>query len=209
MAVDNLTVLLDNDDVVIIGPPTLVEVGVDFGPEGQRGSQVWAGNGTPTSVNPKPWGVDSNLLINDLYIDAGAGRTSGWLYQYNKSVGGTNGWFPLLQITPSQYDYFNITSFTDGVATVTIPLATIFRGQVLNPTPASGDFMITVSPEDTATYPCGPFSYVIANKQVSGSNLVFDIYATEATLGSPPDWDNSAGLKYLHINIIYILGSGL
>jgi len=43
-------VLLSNDDVTVLGPPSTVEVLVDIGPSGTRGSQVFVGVGDPNIV---------------------------------------------------------------------------------------------------------------------------------------------------------------
>ena len=36
-------VLLSNDDITVLGPPPIIEVLVDIGPKGTRGSQFFVG----------------------------------------------------------------------------------------------------------------------------------------------------------------------
>ena len=56
-------VLLSNDDVTVLGPPSVVEVLVDIGPSGTRGSQVFVGVGDPNIIS-----IGQTPLLNDLYI---------------------------------------------------------------------------------------------------------------------------------------------
>ena len=44
-------VLLNNDDITVLGPPETVELLVDIGPTGTRGSQVFVGVGDPPKAN--------------------------------------------------------------------------------------------------------------------------------------------------------------
>jgi hypothetical protein len=39
-------VVLNNDDVTILAPPSVIELLVDIGPQGTRGSQFFVGVGT-------------------------------------------------------------------------------------------------------------------------------------------------------------------
>ena len=38
-------VVLSNDDITILGPPSTIELSVDIGPQGDRGSQIFVGVG--------------------------------------------------------------------------------------------------------------------------------------------------------------------
>ena len=57
-------VLLSNDDITVLGPPAIVELLVDIGPSGTRGSQVFVGVGDPNSIV-----IGQTPLLNDLYIN--------------------------------------------------------------------------------------------------------------------------------------------
>jgi hypothetical protein len=48
-------VLLSNDDITVLGPPNTVEVLVDIGPTGTRGSQVFVGIGDPNLLTCRNW----------------------------------------------------------------------------------------------------------------------------------------------------------
>ena len=58
-------VLISTDNITVVGPPNTIEVLVDIGPAGTRGSQTFVGVGNPNSVN-----IGQTPLLNDLYINA-------------------------------------------------------------------------------------------------------------------------------------------
>ena len=57
-------VLLNTEDVVVLGPPQTIDVLVDIGPQGTRGSQIFVGVGDPNSVE-----IGQTIRLNDLYIN--------------------------------------------------------------------------------------------------------------------------------------------
>ena len=69
-------VLLNTDDVVVLGPPETINVQVDIGPTGQRGSQVFVGSGDPNVVD-----IGQTPIYNDLYINTSPGGELGYLFQ--------------------------------------------------------------------------------------------------------------------------------
>ena len=44
-------VLLNNDDIAVLGSPPVVELLVDIGPKGDAGSQVLVGLGNPNTIS--------------------------------------------------------------------------------------------------------------------------------------------------------------
>jgi hypothetical protein len=89
-----LTAICIDDDIVVFGPPDVVEVLVDIGPTGTRGSQVFVGVGNPNTVE-----IGQTPLLNDLYINASPGADYGYMYQYVSEPGG-NTWIQILEISP-------------------------------------------------------------------------------------------------------------
>lgn len=112
-------VLLSNDDITVLGPPPIVEVLVDIGPKGDRGSQFFVGVGDPNVVT-----IGQTPELNDLYINTSPGGELGYLYQYQSSPGG-NSWVQVLDIYPSVYSINYDVTFTAGAAEVIIPIADI------------------------------------------------------------------------------------
>ena len=112
-------VVLNNDDITIFAPPAIVELLVDIGPPGPRGSQFFVGVGNPNSVN-----IGQTPNLNDLYINTSPGGELGYLYQYRSEPGG-NVWVEVLDIYPSVYSENAQVTFEAGSAEVVIPVADI------------------------------------------------------------------------------------
>jgi len=113
------SVLLANDDVTVLGPPDIIELLVDIGPTGTRGSQIFVGLGNPNLVT-----IGQTPLLNDIYLNISAGEEYSYLYQYVTEPGG-NTWIPVLKMNPVLYSKINNLSFTSGDATLTIAIADI------------------------------------------------------------------------------------
>jgi hypothetical protein len=115
------SVLLANDDVTVLGPPEVVELLIDVGPTGTRGSQIFAGLGNPNLVS-----IGQTPLLNDLYLNISAGDEYSYIYQYVSEPGG-NTWIPILKMNPVLYSKINTLSFSSGTATLTIAIADIIN----------------------------------------------------------------------------------
>ncbi len=109
-------VLLSNDDITVLGPPSTIELLVDIGAQGIRGSQTFVGTGNPNSVLA---GQDKEL--NDLYINTSPGPDYGYLYQYVAQPGGDT-WVEILKMNPTIYSKNYSATFVGGIATITIPI---------------------------------------------------------------------------------------
>lgn len=93
-------VLLANDDLVVLGGPESINVEVDFGLKGDRGSLVFVGNGKPDLIDigqePRIFDLYINLLTtDDEYL---------MIYQYILPLGALEGqWEPLTKLIPNTY----------------------------------------------------------------------------------------------------------
>lgn len=100
------------DTVTVTGGPSTVNVDVDFGPQGDRGSLILYGLGEPTLANlPQTaqlldWYI--NLEPNDPYYL--------WIYQY-VSKGNQNVWDRIFNIVPNTFHKTMLIDFVNGMAT--------------------------------------------------------------------------------------------
>jgi hypothetical protein len=108
-------VLLLNDDVTVLGPPTTIDLLVDIGPQGVRGSQVFIGTGEPNAV------FEGEAELNDLFINTSPGADYGYLYQYVAEPGG-NTWIEVLKINPTIFSKNYSVVFSSGTGSLTIPV---------------------------------------------------------------------------------------
>jgi hypothetical protein len=184
-------VLLSNDDVTVLGPPNTVEVLVDIGPTGTRGSQVFVGVGDPNVFE-----IGQTPLLNDLYINASPGADYGYMYQYVSEPGG-NTWIQILEISPTLYSQLHSTTYVDGVAQVVIPISNIVT--VTGSPLASNNFVVQYSiahGNPTAS------SVAVPALVGAGTNLVLNFSAVEYT-GSV--WQNLDEEVTTHLFISIVL----
>jgi hypothetical protein len=89
-------VIVSSDSLAIFGGPSVVDLNIDYGPPGQRGSLIFSGEGQPNTITfstqPQPLDLYINLKPGDFeYL---------FLYQY----GYTNGvltWSKVLRLVPN------------------------------------------------------------------------------------------------------------
>ena len=129
-------VLLDNDDITVLGPPEIVELLVDVGATGTRGSQIFVGIGDPNVVE-----IGQTPLLNDLYINTSPGADYGYLYQY-VSQPGENLWIEILELNPTIYSVNHTTTYVNGIAQVVIPISNITSATSLTASNFSVQFSI-------------------------------------------------------------------
>lgn len=131
-------VLLSNDDLTVLGPPANVDVVVDFGPQGTRGSQVFVGNGNPNLVE-----IGQTPLLNDLYLNISYGDEYSYLYQYVSEPGAYT-WIPVLKINPTLYSKIETKTFVDGEYELVIPVTDIANVTGSSLTSSNFNFQYTV-----------------------------------------------------------------
>ena len=165
-------VVLNTDDLTIFAPPENIEVQVDIGPQGIRGSKFFVGAGNPNSgtitVDGKIAG--QQILLGDVYINVSPGEGYGFLYQYISEPGG-NVWVAILDINPTIYSINYSTIFENGTTQVVIPINDIITVSTVPLT--AENFNVKYNIEHT--------NPIASAMQVSAtsSDLVIDINAVE------------------------------
>jgi hypothetical protein len=181
------TVLVSNDDLTVLGSPEIVELLVDIGPTGTRGSKVFVGIGDPNVV---PLGGGQSPLLNDLYINTSPGTDYGYLYQYISQPGG-NTWVQVLKMNPTIFPYIHETTYTAGVSQIVIPLSSITTQSSL----AAENFNIQYNISNT-----NPTSSAITSLEIIGTDLVINLKAIEYD----SSWSDLNGTvtTYIFISIV-------
>ena len=187
MAID---VLLNTDDIVVFGSPEVVEVLVDIGPSGTRGSQVFVGVGDPNLVE-----IGQTPKLNDLYINTSPGADYGYLYQYVSEPGGDT-WIQVLKINPTIYSENHLTTYTAGAASIVIPIADIVT---VTGTPLTADnFNVQYSIAHD-----NPVASGMAVPTLVGTNLTINFTAAEY---SGSTWSDFSGEVVTHLFITIVAG---
>jgi hypothetical protein len=183
-------VVLSNDDITILGPPSTIELSVDIGPQGDRGSQIFVGVGNPNTIT-----IGQQVELNDMYINTSPGADYGYMYQYRSEPGG-NVWVETLKISPAIYSKNILTTYTDGVGEIIIPINDIVTVSAA-PLEASN---FSVQYSISHTNPIASSMSIPA--LTTGENLVIDFKAVQNVSGT---WSNLSGEVITHIFISIVI----
>ena len=189
-------VILSNDDITVLGPPETVELLVDIGPTGERGSKFFVGTGEPNSLTSNQTIFSEDIYLYDMYINAAPGTNYGYMYQYISEPGG-NTWSQVLKISPTLYSKNHTTTFTSGEASITVPIANIVT---VSGTPlTASNFNIQYSIESV-----NPLASSIEVPALAGAgtNLVINFNAVKSVSGT---WSNLTGEVKIHLFISLVV----
>jgi hypothetical protein len=180
-------VILEDEDFVVLGPPNQVDVSVNVGQRGPRGSRFFVGYGDPNFPDVVPSG--ENPQLGDVFVNASTAARYGWLYLYLRTPTG-NQWVETLRLQPSIYARNSLVIFSSGTAVVSIPLANIVPDLIV---PDPDKYIINTTFQHN-----NPVSFSITSKEIIGSNLVFTLRAVEYASSS---WSDLSGTVLLGVNI--------
>ena len=180
-------VLLSNDDVTVLGPPTTIELQLDIGPAGLRGSQVFVGVGNPNSVE-----IGQTPELNDLYINTSPGVDYGYLYQYVAEPGGDT-WIEVLKLNPVIYSKNHAVTFTAGTGDIVIPIANITAAETAF---VADNFSVQYSIAHDK-----PVSSAMSIPAITGSDLTINLEAIEYDSGT---WSDLAEEVVVHVFITIV-----
>ncbi len=191
-------IVVNDEEVSVATFVDQVNVQVDIGPPGVRGSLIFTGVGDPGSKTQPPsetadpvfQGV-SEVRVNDLYIDL-APTGYAWLYKYQPPP---LDWTLVGRMNPPLYVGRHLMNFTDGVSTtLNIPLEDIIGAT--STTLDGNNFIVNVNAlaptGETTTYLVNPSSVT-----VNGTNLdvVFHLREFSTTAVSRPASVNNLDLR--------------
>jgi hypothetical protein len=190
-------VLVNTDDLVVLGPPEVVELAVSIGEQGVRGATFFAGSGNPNDpvIFDNVFGSEITPVEGDVYINTATGVEYGWLYLYNpKNEETEDDWDEVLRLQQPFYSRQLTASFSSGAATISVPLS-----QILIPGFTQSDvskYIVNVTPISN-----NPVSISISSKTISGSNFQFVLRAAEFN-GS---WSNLNSSISVMVNISVVV----
>jgi hypothetical protein len=113
-------VVYSDESLIVLGGPEQVNVEVDFGPQGDRGSRIYVGNGKPDNVDigqtPNTFDVYINLLpSSDEYLN---------IYQYMEVLG-TNQWETISRLNFNNYSEKKSIDFSTEINYAFIPTSAV------------------------------------------------------------------------------------
>jgi hypothetical protein len=191
----SIEVLLSNEDVTVLGPPEIVELSVDIGERGTRGSQIFVGTGNPNVIQ-----IGQTPVLNDLFINTSPGEDYGYMYQYISQPGG-NSWVEILRINPVIYSENHESEFMVeneneyGSSSIIIPISNIVT---VSGTPLTAEnFNIQYSIIHDK-----PVSSSITIPSLTTDDLVINVKAVQFDSGS---WTPLSGeiITHVFVSIVF------
>jgi hypothetical protein len=189
-------IVLTTDELTVLGGPSQVQVEVDLGQQGDRGSIFLAGSGEPNAktVNNVIDGVTVNPF--DMYVNAQQGPDYSNLYQYVPGDGNTLRWVPVIRMIPNSYTTRKSVTFSNGSTTISdIDIISIVgTGTTSGLTADNFAVQITVAGEK-------PIASAVSVSPPNNGKLPLTVKASELD-GST--WSGLSGLKQVYITITVV-----
>jgi len=192
-------VMVQAIDVSVVGGPSRLNVDVDYGPDGKRGSQIFVGFGDPNNESTV---IGQTPEINDIYINVSTSIPQEYLngYQY-KNDDGQLSWINVFKLLPNQTS-LNIEAVFDanGLAEdIVIPVGTLSTTPLsLTPSNINIQHSVLGSSPIASSVSIAP-EFV----EISGGILAlsFNISAAELSDG---EWSPLTGTKTVHLFITVV-----
>lgn len=187
-------VLLSSDELTVIGGPEIVDVSVDFGPQGDRGSYFFAGIGNPNEIE-----IGADPKVGDIYINTqSTTETASYIFQYQQEPGGYV-WNQILKLYPNIYATNKTDTFTNGVMEINIPVINIVKLTTAQ-TLTAANFNIQHN--------------ILGNNPISSSLTINEVVTLEGLVTLPisinaieyvdGSWSEMSGSKTVHLLITVV-----
>lgn len=159
-------VLVNTDDIVVLGGPSQIDVAVDIGPPGTRGAKFFVGAGNPNTLT-----LPETPQLGDFFVNSSTASNYGWMYIYTQSLSGS-AWEQAIKLQPAIYtSNVEITLDSGGLGTITIPLSSIVSDVTITD-PNSYVVQLTLIHSN-------PGTIVVNSKSIVSSNFVINVEAVE------------------------------
>ena len=191
-------VVLTTDELLVLSGPSSVNVQVDFGPEGERGSLFFVSVGNPNTALTGQTPKAKDLCVNILKTD----NEYSYVYQYNSD--GANGfqWYPIIKLSPLQYNKIMTGTFVSGSKVFNIPVNYIVDEET-SQTLTSANFNITYSiPNEN---PIASSIEIGSFTNDPGTGLQVIPVTVNAIEYASSTWQNLTGVKTVHFVISIVV----
>ena len=185
-------IVLDSEELVVLGGPSQVSVQVDLGGDGDRGSIFVVGSSEPNSITED--NVISGITVQsfDMYINTQNKK----MYQYVAGDGGLLTWVEVLSLIPNTYSVNKAVTFSDGEATI----SDILIANIVDTGSTSGltaaNFNVQYSIVGSA-----PIASSISVSNPSAGALPITLYGSEF---DGTTWSDLSGSKTVHLLITVV-----
>ena len=195
-------ILLSNDDLTVFGGPATVNLDLDFGPTGDRGSIIVGSLGNPQDINVHN-AIVQDIQALDIAIDySPSSPTYKTVFQRVATVTGSQ-WTPMLSLKSNFYSETKgpLTPVNGKITIAPINLASIY--DISEGTVSSSRF--TVQYSISSSEESGPLATNLIVKEVDTTQgfiaLPLEIEGVEYLGGA---WGPMSGPKYVHLFITVV-----
>lgn len=161
-------VLVDTEDITVLGGPDSISVDLDVGPDGERGSRIFTSVGDPNLVSI---GGNQTFKVFDLCINVNPSDPDYQFLYQRINDSGDETWEKIFKMTTNQYSEVQSRTFVAGKVEIVINLINI----------VPEDMITTVQASDFAVI------HNISGKQtpIASSILIGDIITNGTSRGLP------------------------
>jgi hypothetical protein len=171
-------------DLVVYSGPQTIDLQLDVGPTGDRGSKIFTGLGNPNVIS-----VGQDIKYDDLYINTTSGPENSYVYKFVAEEGTDGQWTPIVKLIPSTYNKIKTLNFVNGQTTLIIPKTDIV---IDSSTYTVDNFIVRYSIENSNVVASS-----ISSISYSNQNLSITIKALEYS----GTWGNLQGNKKIHFYV--------
>lgn len=114
-----LDVLVNNADITVLGPPTSIEIEVDRGAKGDRGTKTFYGSLDPNTLTNSQFETNYGYVpvYGDLFINTSSGSNYGRYYMYSYAPGGDE-WTAVFSLQTAANELFAAGNYTWSASAV-------------------------------------------------------------------------------------------
>lgn len=185
-------IVLDSEELTVLGGPSQVSVQVDLGGDGDRGSIFVVDSSEPNSITEE--NVISGVTVQafDMYINTQTKK----MYQYVVGDGGTLVWVEILSIIPNTYSVNKTVTFTNGEATISDIAVTsiVDSGSTSGLTAANFNIQYSILGSS-------PIASSVSVSNPTSGNLPINLYASQF---DGTTWSDLSGSKVVHLFITVV-----
>ena len=185
-------IVLDSEELTVLGGPSQVSVQVDLGGDGDRGSIFVVDSSEPNSITED--NVISGVTVQafDMYINTQNKK----MYQYVVGDGGSLAWVEILSIIPNTYSVNKTVTFTSGEATISDIAVTsiVDSGSTSGLTAANFNIQYSILGSS-------PIASSVSVSNPTSGNLPINLYASQF---DGTTWSDLSGSKVVHLFITVV-----
>jgi hypothetical protein len=186
-------ILLNTDDVWVTGGPETIELNLDLGATGTRGSKIFVSNGDPNT----PANLSGSFIVNDFAINGSTADQATYLSMYEYViVNGSYTWQKRFRLFPNTFSKNYAPTFTTGSTTINLTMSTdlFLSSGVLSASNFNIQHSIANADPIASSIELGSLS-------ISGGNYVLPVTIHAAKYTPLATWAALTGSNTVHVSV--------